>query len=212
VTVAAKQKRARKPTRKPAHQAGQPTLVLHPSGVQQGMPIVVRGTGWGSCPVALTIDRKPAVIWRIAQGAPSPGGVRPAATGEFVATLSTMSLKAGRHELRAKSAHQTRPAAASVGLTILARPAIEPPVVTPGGRKPRRDRDEIQDSPYWRGLNFFQRRFGHLGFVPPGMRETQIAQIRDLRVEKTVARHSRAVDANAGRVQLESGGAWTGRR
>lgn len=41
-----------------------------------------------------------------------------------------------------------------------------------------------EDVAYWRALDFFNRRFGHIGFIPPGTRETQISQIRLLREQR----------------------------
>ena len=153
-------------------------LALEPTAVRQGALIVARGVGWGACPVRLSINGNSGVLWRIAQGAPYAGGVRPEPNGEFVVVISTVERKPRKYKLTARSVHEKRPVTVTADFEVQRRPAPEPRVSKDGN-------EEVRDSPYWRGLDFFRRRFSHLGFIPPGMREVQIGEIRRLRAAKS---------------------------
>jgi photosystem II stability/assembly factor-like uncharacterized protein len=163
-----------------APEAPQPTLEVHPSSVPEGQPIVLRGCDWGTCPVLLAVGGRRVRLARAALGALRAEGVQPDAHGEFVVEIATLDLEAGRHELKATSAHKTWKGRATAGFEIRERPRLDdaPSRETEGAEG---DREEAGDSPYRRKRDFFKRRFGHLGFIPPGVRETQMRQIRLLR-------------------------------
>ncbi len=153
-----------------------PTLEVNPRAVREGDGIIVRGGGWPDCPVKIEIGDKAVRPFRIAQGLPVPGGVRPDARGDFVVLMSTLRIKPGRHRIVAASTHRTRKARITEAFEVSERPRPDPN---------RREAKEAElELYYWRALDFFNRRFGHIGFVPPGTRTTQVSEIRRLRAQR----------------------------
>jgi hypothetical protein len=151
-----------------------PALEVNPVNVREGDLIIVRGSGWDDCPVKIEIAGKAVRPLRVAQGFPVPDGVQPDASGSFVITLATLGIKHGRSRLVASSTHRTRQESASQSIDVSERPQFE--------SDPERELEEQEEElAFWRSDYFFKRRFGHLGFVPSGMREIQISQIRLLR-------------------------------
>ncbi|HEY7123766.1 MAG TPA: hypothetical protein VH540_07410 [Ktedonobacterales bacterium] len=150
-----------------------PILLVNPGNVREGEQITVRGTGWGDCPVTMTIGEGVVKGFQVAQGQPVAGGVRPDAKGEFVVLLGTWGIKPGTHELVVASTRHREP-------TRLARRFS-----VDKQEQPRPDgAEEDNGMAHWRARDFFRRRFGHLGFVPPGMRARQIGQVRTLRAQR----------------------------
>jgi photosystem II stability/assembly factor-like uncharacterized protein len=149
-----------------------PTLEVNPRTVREGDLIIVRGSRWGDCPVKIEIGGKAAKPLRVAQGFPVSDGVQPDANGSFVITLATLGIKPGRHTVVVTSTHRIHKASASESVDVSERPQFDPQ---------REVEEQEEELAFWRGDHFFKRRFGHLGFVPPGMRETQITHIRLLR-------------------------------
>lgn len=166
---------ADKIARRAREKKSRPVLEVHPRAVRSGDLVVVRGEGLGDSPVEIEIGGEARRPIRVAQGAQSSGGVRPDGAGSFVVTVTTFGIKPGRHRVVARSTHRTRRLSASQALDVSARPEIE------FGPRGADEREEPKELPYLRALDFFKRRFGHLGFVPPGTRETQVRQIRMLR-------------------------------
>lgn len=162
--------------------SGAPRLVVHPASVLEGQTVLLSGQGWGGCPVLLTLDGKRFRIARAALGTPMTRGVRPDPHGEFVVEIAVLDLRPGKHEVVAESTHETWKGRAAVSFEIRERPRLD----EERGKGPREDDreeklEEARDSPYWRKLDFFRRRFGHLGFIPPGVRQTQMEEILKLR-------------------------------
>lgn len=153
-----------------------PTLEVDPRIVREGDQIIIRGSGWGDCPVKIELDGKVVKPTSIAQGFPLSGGIRPDATGSFVVRLSTLGVRPGNHKIVATSTHEIHKARITEQFEIGERPRFKP-----NGR--------VAEPYYWRALDFFNRRFGHIGIVPPGTRETQIRQIRSLREKRNGIRH-----------------------
>lgn len=166
-------KRTPKQTRK---KKDRPTLQIHPRIIAEGDGIIVRGSSWSDCPVKLEIDNKAGTVYRIAQGLPASGGVRPDPTGSFVVQISTLEIKPGKHKITATSTHQIHKATIAETFEVLQRPRLE---------SVRPDAKEAElELYYWRALDFFKRRFGHLGYVPSGTRATQVSDIRRLRAQR----------------------------
>jgi photosystem II stability/assembly factor-like uncharacterized protein len=164
-----------------------PELILEPASVRQGDPIIVRGRGWEPVTVDLKIDGKSVRPARASAGAIAGAGVRPEPTGEFAIEIFTYDFEPGKHRITAASQHEIHADVVNHSLTVRERPCWDDAreelqkkhregKIETGGAE-----DEGWDPPYWRQLHWFQRRFGHLRFIPEGTRETQIRSIRKLR-------------------------------
>jgi photosystem II stability/assembly factor-like uncharacterized protein len=147
-------------------------IAANPSVLLQGESVTVRGTGWEDCPVRILIDGGAVPTARVTQGFPVPQGVRPDGAGEFVVTLATNGIKPGKRQITAASTHRSRKRS-TVAVQILERP------VSDFSSGP--DEEEAEGLPYLRASALFDRRFGHIGFVPPGTKQTQVHQLRYLR-------------------------------
>ncbi|MFC9294598.1 WD40/YVTN/BNR-like repeat-containing protein [Streptomyces sp. NPDC057010] len=163
------------------------------------MPLEIRGTGWQGWPVRVTVDGQAVVPDRVLRGQtlPDPGrdkgeAIRPDGTGTFLCRLSTLRLETGEHHIGATYA-QTGEGFAQGEYDGDAHTTV---VVTARGETPRGearptdpdegpaaavDEREEGDSPFERERFHWERRFGHLGRIPPSVRQTQIAQIRAAR-------------------------------
>lgn len=136
--------------------------------------MIITGFNWGFYPVKIKIDDDEVKIIRIAQGLAvsrdsGGGSLMPDASGSFVVMVSTLGIKPGKHEVKS-----TTVADIQIDNTTIKR-SFE---VTE--RQQFAEDGTVLEKPYWRALDFFNRRFGHIGFVPPGVKETQIGQIRML--------------------------------
>lgn len=166
-----------------------PQLELNPSSVRRGDPIIVRGRGWPAYPVSFMINQKNIRPSRVSSGILDGTEITIDASGGFVVEISTYNLKEGKHSLSAFSRHFDLSATVSKAFTIEVRQSIAD-VIDRIEKESRKKKDESDqdtneeegwDPPYWRQLDWFQRRFGHLGYIPEGVREKQISEIRKLR-------------------------------
>jgi hypothetical protein len=152
------------------------TLEINPSIILESENMIVRGNGWEDCSLRILIDGNPAHIVRITIGFPLPNAVRPDGAGEFVIAVGTYGVKAGKHRITAESrgedAHRV-----SLSFEILKRNITYLDSEDEEG-------GEGEGLSYLRAISLFRRRFGHLGFVPPGIRQTQINHIRQLRHQR----------------------------
>lgn len=148
-----------------------PALEVYPPAVLEGDQIIVRGSGWEDHSIKIEIDGKAVKPFRILLGFPTNDGVLPDATGSFVVRISTLGMKSGKHRIAATLAPRTSKGRAARSFEVSQRPRFDP-----DGRP--------VDKPHFRELDFFERRFGHMGFVPPGVRRTQISEIRRLREKR----------------------------
>lgn len=146
-----------------------PAVEVTPAVVRVGARITIHGWNWGSCPVLVTIEGKPIGELRVTKGYPLPEGIAPAADGEIVAEVTTWTAPVGTHEITLTSAGRKEGRASAT---------VE--IVELSGPDPDRPEAESNMS-YWRSRDFFDRRFGHLGFVPPGVRDAQVSSVRRLR-------------------------------
>jgi hypothetical protein len=140
-----------------------PTLEVAPKRPRADSILYLRGKGWGACPIEVTIDGELAAVARVSVGVDAGGALLPAPDGSFDAAFLTIDLRPGRHRAAAKAGRRTKQVSFSVvGLAASER----------GGEG---------EKPYARARAFFSRRFGLLGAVPPGLRQFQVAQVRELR-------------------------------
>ena len=164
---------------------------MNPGVVRQGDPIVVRGKGWIPAPVTVQIDGRPLRPARVSDGFLSGNDVQTTSAGEFVFEIATYSLKEGKHRLSIISRHLSRGSTAHQNFSVEHRRGWEDEIAQIANKhqedagKDRVGREQEGeggwDPPYWRQLQWFKRRFAHLGFIPEGVRETQISEIRKLR-------------------------------
>jgi hypothetical protein len=147
---------------------GRPTLTVQPDEVLWGNPVVVRGSGWGRGPVQVQVDGRQWKGVQVAQGLPTRRGVQPDPTGGFVFRISTLGLAPGSRRLSVSSA---RPEAPPVEVEIRIHPRAEPG-------------PDAEEDAFWRQVDGYWRRFGHLGFIPPGLKRAQVGAIRRLREER----------------------------
>lgn len=180
---------------------GHAWLEVNPSGALQGTMLIVRGTGFAVCPVEIHIDGKPVRPMRVLEGhAVSATTLLPAPDGSFVASLASYELESGKHRVLVRSTHGKRQqeAVASFELvdrTIQAKAEGRGPTIQENGKRgPEPGVVGRGEDPWGRAQEFFMRRFGHIGFVPPGAPETQIDDVRRLRRTRDARRPKDNVD------------------
>jgi hypothetical protein len=166
-------------------------IEVTPNPVLEGNQIFIRGAGWPDCRIEIHVGDRRLLLDRIVVGVPVGGGVRPNPEGNFLATALTFEIESGDKALMAISDHRRRDTA-TASLTVLRRrrPMEESGEDRDsgsgddkdGGRDGQEEEEpKGEDLPYWRLFDWFKRRFGHIGYIPPGVRETQIASVRTLR-------------------------------
>jgi hypothetical protein len=167
-----------------------PRLEVNPNVALQGAALVLRGTDLEVSPYDLHVDGKPMRPMRVVEGhAVSTSTFMPAASGSLVANLATYELSRGKHEVELRpSEGRRRPIMASFELLDRGREAKRdehgPTIGKDGQAGPEPGVPDLGEDAWLRAQDFFVRRFGHLGFVPPGTRETQIDDVRRLRGER----------------------------
>lgn len=165
-----------------------PTLSLEPVAVRQGFPILLRGRGWEAVPLDLFFGKAAVRPQRILLGVPVGRGLRPAPTGEFLVELSSRDLEPGKHRLEVRSVCESLALRVRTRVEVLpASVALPHPKRESADERRRRElKEEGGGGALMRRLDWFQRRFGHLGFIPEGTRKTQIDSIRQLRDRRTL--------------------------
>ncbi|GAA4293135.1 hypothetical protein GCM10023086_03710 [Streptomyces venetus] len=174
------------------------TLEVLPPDCLYGTRVDVRGEGWHGWSVRLTVDGHPAHVERVSLGLAGPEGILPDGSGAFVVQVSTMRLQPGEHTFTASSSGDGARVVAHRTLVLRERhgglpPDLHDPAVDlPGGL----EHGEFED-PFARDRYHFERRFGHIGHVPPGVRARQIEEIRALRARRDLlARERPATNEN----------------
>lgn len=160
-----------------------PLIALEPRIVLRKLHFLVRGHGWSVFPLIVKINEKPVQPQRILLGSPVQGGFLPAPQGVFLLEMTARELDPGRYVV------SVEPLCNPEGPT--ARETLE--VIPFEGRTPAR-RDETDDErrrrqikedggggALMRRLDWFRRRFGHLGHIPDGVRVVQVDSVRKLR-------------------------------
>jgi len=144
-----------------------PSLQVAPAEVVEGANVYVRGARFPDCAFALEVDGKAVLIADVPVGRLAGGGrVRPDGWGDFLAAVSTRTMQHGKHQLVAT--HNGHRSIVSNSFEVQERARVRP-----DGR--------LANGPHWRAENFFQKRFGQLGYVPAGLREKLVSAIRKLR-------------------------------
>ena len=174
-----------------------PTLGLEPGITQPGFLFRLRGSGWKVVPLRVFLGKITVRPQRILLGVPVADGFRPAPNGEFLVELSARDLQPGKHPVLVKALCD------SLGLSASTHLEITPPPSRIAGRKKesadeKRRRDVKQaggGGPLMRRADWFNRRFGHLGFIPDGLRIAQVGAVRRLR--DVVARKPASFGDNA---------------
>jgi photosystem II stability/assembly factor-like uncharacterized protein len=158
-------------------------LYFEPVSALQGHHFNIRGIGWDVIPLAVEINAKRVRPQRILLGVPVDDGFRPAPTGEFVLEMSTRDLTIGRHAVRIVAS--CGPSLGRESAIVEVKSAAVPQPPQRGETQDARRRREVKDAggggPLLRRLDWFRRRFGHLGFIPDGVRKTQLDAMRTLR-------------------------------
>ena len=150
------------------------TLELYHNVLQEGNDIIIEGSNWCNCPISIKIDNDTVKDIHIAQGLPVENGVLPYPTGSFVIIISTLGIKPGKHSLIASYIQQGDKHRFRKQFEVQERKLF-----TSDGRP--------AEKPYQRSLDFFDRRYAHIGFVPPGLRDIQINELQLLRkVDQTL--------------------------
>ncbi len=165
---------ARRTTRRATGTNKKPTLVVTPRKGYTVGTLHVRGERWPNCPVKISIGGRQLKGADISCGLPHPEGLQPDPKGCFAFSIELVDLAAGKYRINARSTHLTLQVQASAAFVL-----EDPPI-----RIDEDGREHI--GPHNRMLDFQRRRFGALGYVPPGVRQTQIEAVRDLR-HKTYA-------------------------
>ena len=158
-------------------------IELEPAAAQQGLPFVVRGSGWDVLPIGLEIDKAQVRPQRILLGSPSTEGFSPSPQGEFLVEVTTRDLKPGRHSVQARTLCGPGARSASVTLEVgpLAVRIAPKQKETEDDRRRRLVKEEGGGGPLMRRIDWFERRFGHRGYIPEGVRVAQVGSVRDLR-------------------------------
>ncbi|MFD7324199.1 glycosyl hydrolase [Streptomyces sp. NPDC059875] len=136
---------------------------------------------------------------RILVGLPSDDGIRPEGTGDFIVRISTMHLDPGEHSVMAASSFDGQRVRAKAAVVVREREVLDPAGpddaatgfdvtaaddqsgALPESSEPEAGPEVGEEDPFERDRQLFAQRFGHLGHVPPGVREAQISHIRSLR-------------------------------
>ena len=175
---------ARKKVTRPKYQNNDKGKIgLEPARTMRGQPILIRGSGWEVVPLTLHIDRTQVRGQRILLGSPVEAGFRPSPVGEFLVEITTLDLKPGRHRVRVEALCDPEIGSASQTLEVDPLPGRRPPEKeeTEDERRRREIKQDGGGGPFLRQQDWFQRRFGHLGYIPEGLRLTQVESIRNLR-------------------------------
>lgn len=147
-------------------------LAVSPTEIRQGDELVLTGARWPDCPLEIRAGDRAVPPIRIARGFPVGRKVRPAGDGMFVVSIATADLRPGRRTIRVDTGRKGETESVTVEVVEQPEPGSE-------GRV---------EKPVWRAREFFERRFGHIGFVPPGTRPTQVESVRSLRARRAAHR------------------------
>jgi len=159
-----------------------PALSVEPKITQAGFDFRLRGSGWDVVPLEIALGKEPVRPQRILIGSPVIGGLRPAPDGEFLIELSARDLPVGKHRISVRALCESLSLNASTSIEVVPYPArTRMPKETEDQARRRDIKAAGGGGPLMRQLHWFERRFGHLGFIPDGVRKVQIDSVRRLR-------------------------------
>jgi hypothetical protein len=163
-----------------------PFIELEPPVISQKLRFLVRGHHWSAFPLAVRIDDRQIRPQRILLGWPvEGGGFRPSPEGEFLLEMTTRDLELGRHVVQVEPLCNPKGASASKALEVLGLLTRKPgpPNESEDSRLRRETKEEGGGGALMRRLDWFRRRFGHIGFIPEGVRVAQVESVRRLRTQ-----------------------------
>ena len=165
---------------------------LEPPMIQEGLSFLLRGMRWDVFPLSVVVDNVLVPPQRIIQGSPVDSGFLPSPTGEFLLELSTQNLKSGRHTITIKPLCGASMKGQSRTLEVTSLTVRTPAKKneTKDERLRRHIKEDGGGGPFMRQSDWFKRRFGHLGFIPDGVRITQIESIRKIRALRDKVRRT----------------------
>lgn len=152
-----------------------PLLQAESANVREGSQLIVRGTHWPDCLISFEFsDKKEVRIVRAISGSLQGKKLRPAGDGSFLLVLAIGRTGGGKLQITAVSAHKRKPSA-ELTVEVNANPGIYPDAELKGFKL---------EKSFLRQEDFFRRRFGHIGFIPPNMRHVQLGSYRKLKKMK----------------------------
>jgi photosystem II stability/assembly factor-like uncharacterized protein len=150
---------------------------IEPEIAIEGNEVVLRAENWPPyCPVTIKIDDLVTRPVRVALGTRNYNDILPEVTGSFVCMLPTVDLKQGKHVLELATHHKSADTFKGT-FEILEREhaSVERDSDIPSDEK------EEHEAWYFREIDFYNRRFKKIGFVPENIRQFQIEQILTFR-------------------------------
>jgi photosystem II stability/assembly factor-like uncharacterized protein len=157
------------------------SVLIEPEVLVEGNELIISGENWPPyCPITVKIDNQIILPARIALGTRNHNEILPNARGSFVCMFNTVGLKKGNHEITITT-HHKYPDTFRGNFEILEREHHS----DKSGSQSNDDEQEENESWYFRELDFYNRRFKTIGYVPRNLRRFQMEQIKTLRKEKT---------------------------
>lgn len=142
--------------------------------VQEGRTFILHGTNWPDCPISFKLSREHIRLSKVITGRRQGNQIRPAGDGSFQVEFAVGRSGEGKLQITALSAHRKK-YKAETNLEVLANPAIYQETFNKGGKL---------EKSFLRQEDFFRRRFGHIGYIPEGMKNVQLGEIKKLRNRK----------------------------
>src|SRR5580765_3438887 len=154
---------------------------IEPAIVIEGNELNIRAQNWPAyCPVTIRLDNKTIKPARIALGTRNGNEILPDAMGNFVCMLSTVDLKQGKHLITLTTHYEgSNNFEGTFEVVERLHPLGERDSEFPSNE------NEESESWYLRELDFYNRRFKTIGFIPDNIRSFQLEQVKTLReIEK----------------------------
>jgi hypothetical protein len=151
-------------------------IQIEPTTVLEGNEVVLRVEKLPSfCPVKIKVDDLITKPIRIALGARNFDQVIPSATGSLVCMLPTFNLKKGKHIISVSFDYGRRTEEFATNFEVLEREAANDSFAIESEDSIETERP---DSWYYRQLDFYNKRFNKIGYIPDNIRQFQIEQIK----------------------------------
>ena len=141
-------------------------VLTGPEQIRPGLMMRLQGSGWPDAPVVFEAGGRALLAGSISRGYPTTEGVLPEA-GEFSIGIGTVGWASGKLEVTARSLYEKGPRAT---LKVTVEPWAE--------RKPN---GKPANKAMRRALDFFNKRFRHIGYIPQNVRRKQFEALQQLR-------------------------------